>query len=146
METSRPAFPLTAKTIGSVVWAAGQVLPEKSRHDKNGNEPARVPDHGKDDRRREDRQLLPEPVLGEVPIDGGEHRDRHQGANTAATFIDLKLKGVVGCIHHRAEGADMNTDEVANGAGRSGLDKLQTYGRLREKIKRHHEKQKGDGK
>src|SRR5260370_20991770 len=70
-----------------------------------------------------------------------EHCNRHQGVDSTASFINLKVKRVVSRIHYCADRVDADADQIANSTRNSGLKKLQPDRGLGEEIQRHHEKE-----
>src|SRR5438876_10278908 len=81
-----------------------------------------------------------------MSVHRGEHRNRHERANSAATFVDLKMKRLVRRIDARADCVNGEPEKIANRARCAGLDELESGRRLGQKIQRHHEKQVGDRK
>ena len=117
-----------------MVRSAGEILAEKASHHHDGDEPAGVPNDRENNRRGEDRQFFPKTILSEVPVDCRKHRDRHERTDSAATFVDRKMKGLIGSVDRCADGVDTDPHEIADGARGGRFDELQFHRRLREKI------------
>ena len=122
-----------------MIRPASNVLTKKGRDDKNRNQTTGVADNREDERCAEDQDFFPEPILRQVAVDGGQHCNRHERADAAASLIDLELE--VRGVHRRADRVEMHPEKVADCGRRICLEELQTRGRLREEIQRHHEQE-----
>ena len=69
---------------------------------------ANISDDGKDDGEGQNQYFLPQPILGQMNIDRGQHRHRRKRANTTATFRYLEIEASVSSCDGSTDSIEFN--------------------------------------
>src|ERR1700704_303152 len=108
-----------------MVNAAGKFRETELRQDDNCEKPTSISNDGKDDRKAENRNFLPQFALADVHIQRRDHDDRNQRTNPTATLGNIKSLPIAGDrTYGRADVVNGDSKQMAQRSDDADAGKL----------------------